>query len=261
MKEKILLFIPAYNCEKQIARTLAKFNAAAPDVFTELLIIENRSTDNTLAVCQREIGKITHTKTTLIQNRENYNLGGSHKVAFNYALDCGFDYVAILHGDDQGDIADLVPRIQRGEHRLVDNLLGARFMPQSKLIHYSRFRTFGNLVFNQLFSLIWGKKLYDLGSGLNLYSTRFLQSRFYLHFPNALTFNYYLVLYSLFNQTRISFFPLTWREEDQVSNVKLFKQARRLLLILAQSLFSRRALINRSHVPPQEYAYQIIATN
>ena len=31
------------------------------------------------------------------------------KVAFNYAVKNKFDYVIVLHGDDQGNIHDLLP--------------------------------------------------------------------------------------------------------------------------------------------------------
>lgn len=36
-------------------------------------------------------------------------MGGSHKVAFNYAIENNFDYIIVLHGDDQGSISDMIP--------------------------------------------------------------------------------------------------------------------------------------------------------
>ena len=54
------------------------------------------------AACQRE--GLANWK--VVRNRENYNLGGSHKVAFDYAVAQGFTHVIVLHGDDQADIAD-----------------------------------------------------------------------------------------------------------------------------------------------------------
>ena len=45
----------------------------------------------------------------VLKNRENYGLGGSHKVAFNYAIENNFDYIIVLHGDDQGSISDMIP--------------------------------------------------------------------------------------------------------------------------------------------------------
>ncbi|MBM3184428.1 MAG: glycosyltransferase family 2 protein [Chlamydiae bacterium] len=261
MKEKILLFIPVYNCEKQIGRTLAKLDPKTASHFAEILIIDNRSTDQTLKVSAELIKKIKTPKVALLQNQKNYSLGGTHKVAFNYALDHGYDYVAILHGDDQGDVRDLISYLEKGTHRTVDCLLGARFMPGATLVNYSRFRTFGNHVFDFLFSLVCGQKLYDLGAGLNLYNTRFLKNRFYLSFPNALTFNYYLILYAVFTKAKIHFFPIVWKEEDQISNVKLFKQGKKLAGLFFHFLFSPKTLLEKPHEKETSYTFDCIEKN
>ena len=44
--DKILVFIPAYNCEKQIVRVLAQFDEEVLKYVTEIIVINNRSTDN-----------------------------------------------------------------------------------------------------------------------------------------------------------------------------------------------------------------------
>lgn len=254
-KERILVFIPVYNCEAQIKRVLSKFDESMQDVFTEILIIDNLSSDNTLHNCQETMSNLQGFKVTLIQNQHNVNLGGSHKVAFNYAIKNHYDYLIVLHGDDQGDIKDILPYINQGKHKDLDCLLGARFMPGSKLINYSKFRTFGNLAFNYLLSLISFKKLYDLGSGLNMYKVDFLRNKFYYYFPNALTFNYLMILYTLSVKANFEFFPLTWREEDQVSNVKLWKQSKQLFKILWNFCFFRNNLLTHKYTEQEEYNY------
>ena len=45
--------------------------------------------------------------------------------------------------------------------------------------------------------------------------------KFYLNFPNGLTFNYYLLFYTVAKKLSFKFFPLSWREDDQVSNLNL----------------------------------------
>ena len=44
--DKILLFIPMYNCEKQIIRVLSKINAEICEFISEIVIVNNRSTDD-----------------------------------------------------------------------------------------------------------------------------------------------------------------------------------------------------------------------
>ncbi len=258
MNKKILVAIPMYNCEKQISRVIDKFDDSVRKYLNDILIIDNGSKDNSLSVCKRLSEDRTQLNITVVRNVENYNLGGSHKVAFNYAIQHGYDYVLILHGDDQGDIRDMLPSLQNEEYQNYDCLLGARFMKGSNLVNYSSIRTYGNRVFNLFFSLVSGRKIYDLGAGLNLYSTRFLQDGFYLRFPNKLTFNYYMLLYTIESRASFKFFPLSWKEEDQVSNVRFFPQTRELLKILVCYLFSRKRFLNKKRETLVAYDFEII---
>ncbi len=46
--KNILLFIPGYNCEKQIPRVLEKVKkSGAMEYINEIIFVNNRSTDNT----------------------------------------------------------------------------------------------------------------------------------------------------------------------------------------------------------------------
>jgi len=231
-KRKILLFIPAYNCEKQITRVLDQLTPAVMKYITEVIVVNNRSTDSTEESVKAYIDKHPGLPISLLRNKENYGLGGSHKVAFSYACDNGFDYVIVLHGDDQGRIDDFIDMISTGYYAKYDCILGARFMPGSRLEGYSLFRTVGNIVYDFLFAFVTGKRIYDLGSGLNMYSTGMLKDKFYQKFPDNLMFNYCMVMASEFYGHSIKFFPISWRETDQVSNVKMANQAVKVLSML-----------------------------
>lgn len=230
--DKILLFIPAYNCEKQIVRVLEQLDPAIMAFVTKVIVVNNRSTDKTEEAVTDFMHSHANLPITLLRNRENYGLGGSHKVAFEYAISHGYDYVIVLHGDDQGDISDLLPVLAKGYYRKHDCILGARFMRGSKLSGYSAVRTVGNVVYNLLFSYVTGKKIYDLGSGLNMYSVKMLKSDFYRKFPDNLMFNYLMILAAQYYGHDIRFYPISWREDDQISNVELFSQAKKVLTML-----------------------------
>ena len=253
---RILLFIPMYNCEKQILRVLGQIDQRAAAWIERVVIVNNRSADHGEDVV------INHLKASglpvdavLLRNRDNYGLGGSHKVAFDYALKNGFDYVVVLHGDDQGHLEDLLPVLQSGDYSRYDCCLGARFQKGSRLENYSAFRTFGNRVYNLLFSMVLRKRIYDLGSGLNLYDTRMLASRFYERFPDNLTFNYCMILASGALAQKIHFFPIRWSEDDQVSNVKMFRQALGVLRMLVHYALFKSAFMDKEHraVPRERY--------
>lgn len=260
MSGSILLFIPAYNCEKQIVRVLAQLDPGVRDLFAEIVVVNNRSTDQTEKAALAEVRRIGDPRIKVLRNRENYGLGGSHKVAFAYAAQQGHEYVAVLHGDDQGQITDLAALIAEGAHVDADCLLGARFHPQSRLVGYSTVRKLGNRLFNALFSLVSRRRLYDLGAGLNLYRTDILADRFYHGFTDDLTFNYCMILAHCHYRHRITFFPIEWREDDQISNVRLFRQAIRSLQLLALYAVSPRRFVTADHrdVIRDSYGFETI---
>ncbi|WP_428074520.1 glycosyltransferase family 2 protein [Candidatus Avelusimicrobium luingense] len=247
MNPKILVFIPMYNCEKQITRVLAQFTPQIQSFITEILVVNNRSTDNGEQAVIEFAKSHPQLPLTLLRNKDNYGLGGSHKVAFAYACKNGFDYVIVLHGDDQGDIANLLPYLESGEYQAYDCFLGARFMKGSKLQGYSKFRTFGNRVYDMLFSLGTGSNVYDLGSGLNVYKTAILKDEFYRRYPDSLLFNYAMVLGSAYYKHKVKFFPICWRETDQVSNVKLTSQAITVLKMLCSYVVGKKSFMQQEH--------------
>lgn len=241
----ILVFIPMYNCEKQIARVLSRFDENIQNHFSEILAVDNGSKDQTLEATEKSLRNLKHIKTTLVQNSDNYSLGGSHKVAFNYALAHNYDYVVVLHGDDQGSIHDLIPHIESSEYQNYDSILGARFMQGSKLVGYSLIRILGNWGLNAFCSIATGRIVADMGSGLNMYKTSYLKDRFYLHFPNTLAYNVYMLFYGIHTKSNFKFFPLTWREEDQVSNAKIFDVGYKILKLIMKYIFQRKELFSR----------------
>ena len=258
--EKILLFIPMYNCARQIPRVLAQLSKDAHGLFSEIIIVDNRSTDGSVEAAKLGVAGGSTVRTRILLNDHNYGLGGSHKVAFNYAIANEFAHCVVLHGDDQGNIADLAPLIRSGAHRNVDCLLGARFMRGARLQGYSALRTFGNRAFNLLYSLVSGYPIYDLGAGLNLYAVRALRRRRYLGHANDLTFNYYMILDSISDRWSIRFFPIVWREDDQISNVKLVRQALHVFLIAFGYGILRQRFFAADHsgLPSKTYSATLV---
>lgn len=243
-----MVFIPMYNCEKQIVRVLKQFNKEVCKYINEIVIVNNRSTDNGENKAIEALEKVDKkVKKTLLRNNENYNLGGSHKVAFDYAIKNDYDYLIVLHGDDQGSISDVLPYLKNKEYKKYDCFLGSRFMRGSKLQGYSKFRTFGNKVYNVIFSAFLMKNISDLGSGLNIYNTTVFKDKYYIKYPDRLTFNCYMLLAVNYFKQNIKFFPISWREDDQVSNVKMVSQAFNTLMLVLKYFFMRGKFLNSEH--------------
>lgn len=223
MKKKILVAIPTYNCERQIGRVLRGFNNKLLNMVDKIIVIDNISKDNTVAAAKEAIKKLRTDKIEVWQNRENYNLGGSHKVAFLAGERLGMDYVAILHGDNQATTEELENLINIAkDHPEYGAILGCRFMKGSKRIGYAWQRVYGNIAINIIYSIVTIRPSRDLGSGLNLFRIKDLSDHRYLGFGDNMTFNIDLLLDYFRKNTPIKFTPISWKEEDQVSNARNF---------------------------------------
>jgi dolichol-phosphate mannosyltransferase len=264
LASKLLVFIPCYNCEAQISRVLAQFTVPIANWFSEVLILDNGSKDNTIEVAIESAKKTLHSAPgltiTIGKNLANYNLGGSHKVAFKYALQNNFTHVVVLHGDDQGSIHDLARILESREHESFDACLGARFMAKSRLKGYSLFRITGNLIFNMLFSIGSGRKIQDLGSGLNIFGQRIIRNPSIYKYADDLRFNIYLLLGIINDRMNAKYFPISWREDDQVSNVRMLSQALATFNLLWQSIFDKKNFWNTDHrvIKHPDYQFEAI---
>ena len=258
MKDKILLFIPAYNCEKQITRVLASLdNSKVTDYITEIIVVNNLSTDNTEKTAVSFAKKHTKLPIKILRNQSNYGLGGSHKVAFKYAIENNFDYIITLHGDNQGNINDILPILEDLSYRNHDCCLGSRFMKGSHLKNYSKERIFANYVFNLMYSLLLWRKIYDMGSGLNMYKVKSLKKILpdLLLLNDTLSFNCDMLCLMAYSKIDFTFFPISWSETDQVSNVKLIKTTYEIIKL--PILYLLRVRPNKTSTC-RKYNYNII---
>jgi dolichol-phosphate mannosyltransferase len=262
MADKILVFVPCYNCAPQIGRVLAQFQGQVAGFLHEILVLDNGSKDGTIEAAITSASRAAVPRVTIARNQANYNLGGSHKSAYGYADREGFTHVITLHGDDQGDIRDIEPVLRSGTHNRYDACMGARFTRGSKLKGYSAFRVFGNYAFNLVFSAAARRWVTDMGSGLNLLARSAFSDPAILRLPDDLHFNPYLLLDMFDRRNKVTFFPISWREDDQVSNVKMVSQAVKTLGAAEKYALSRRRFRTDDYrsVKHERYAFDVIAT-
>jgi len=264
MKQKIMLFIPVFNCEKQIVRVIKQFSKSEQQKFVEIIIIDNNSRDKTIIAAEQAARKILQfCNIKILKNKENYGLGGSIKLAFNYAISKNYNYMVTLHGDDQANILDAIKIIQSKVFLKYDMCIGARFSRGSLLNGYSKIRIIGNKVLNFLLSKIAKRRIDDLVAGLNIYNVDLLRSKFYYNFPDDLTFDVHFLLYMIYKKKKFYFFPLTWREFDQVSNAKVLQQAFVIIKLLIKYFYNKdflNKLISSDNCKMQKDAYDVVFT-
>lgn len=239
---KVLIAIPAYRCEKQITRVLDEIDEKLLARVEEIAVIDNGSPDKTVenALAYKKTGRLGN-KLHVYRNVDNYNLGGTHKVAFLRAESLGLTHVVIIHGDDQAksDEANLLLDFAEAhpEHQTV---LGSRFNSKSTLIGYDMKRILGNKFLNLIYTVVTFRHCEDLGSGLNLFALSDLDKKTYLQFADKLTFNFELLLDLINRKVNFAYFPITWREEDQMSNARNFNIFKTALVNLFAWRFGKK---------------------
>jgi glycosyltransferase involved in cell wall biosynthesis len=227
MSNKSILFIPAYNCEKQIVRVLASINLNKTKSITQVIVIDNKSTDDTLSKC-------IHWKATfplkIISHTDNYGLGGSFKTAYKYAVENNYMYIYWLHGDDQACFSDLIEMEKKVEDdHSIDCVFGSRFSKGSELVNYTKKREYANRFLNKIFSIALGQKVLELGSGLNAYKVKSIPLNISI-WPEHIAFDVNLLFHFL--SKNYLWLPIKWNEKDQVTNASNIKVTIKLIWML-----------------------------
>ena len=236
MSHRIIAVILAYNCQNEINKTLKKI-LKYERYFYKICVIDNNSKDKTFIKANTFIKNRNLKKFEIIKNLKNFGQGGSHKVAFEYTLKNKGDYCLVYHGDDQANINDFKKIFLNKLYNNFDAILGARFLKGSKLINYQLYRILGNKIFNFLFSFVSNYKIYDLGSGINLYGKQIITDDFVKYIDNEMGFNYQNLLLMIIKKRNLKFYPISWKTEDEESNVQLVSQSIKVLKIVLLFFF------------------------
>lgn len=235
-KFRILCFIPTKNCQNTLAEVLANFSKEVLGYIEEILVVDNASTDHTVQVARDELAKIPDTRCTILQNSRNFGLGGSHKIAMNYAHENGFDYLIVLHGDNSVRIGDILPLLKNHRYLEFDALLGSRFHRSSRRENYPAHRWVFNLVVNAVASLVARKWISDFtGAALSCYRVSSYLNKFenpIKRYSNDVSFPQFVTLYSTYRRHRVQYFPVTHRERDTKPRDKLISQFGKAIVLL-----------------------------
>ncbi|HEQ0886930.1 TPA: glycosyltransferase family 2 protein [Streptococcus pyogenes] len=170
---KKLIIIPAYNESSNIVNTIRTIESDAPDF--DYIIIDDCSTDNTLAICQKQ-------GFNVISLPVNLGIGGAVQTGYRYAQRCGYDVAVQVDGDGQHNPCYLEKMVEVLVQSSVNMVIGSRFITKEGF-QSSFARRIGIKYFTWLIALLTGKKITDATSGLRLID-RSLIERFANHYPD-----------------------------------------------------------------------------
>lgn len=250
------VFILAYNVERQIEGVLTSIPRDVYERLSCILVIDNQSRDDTVAVASRALRKHQLSKVKILRNCRNYGYGGSHKVAFHHLKALGMDYALLLHGDGQGDPEALRQLIQGCDENNFDFVIGSRFLDPALLDRkYSRLRVWGNQALILLQQGLSGTRVTDPGSGEMAYRLGYLDDMPYFGLTDLFHFTPQLLLCATRRGFRFREFPLRWKETE-VSSVNIWAHGWQMLKMLLGYRF--RGLPVDTKKSPADYPTEVL---
>ncbi|MFB1292363.1 glycosyltransferase family 2 protein, partial [Streptococcus pyogenes] len=161
------------NESSNIVNTIRTIESDASDF--DYIIIDDCSTDNTLAICQKQ-------GFNVISLPINLGIGGAVQTGYRYAQRCGYDVAVQVDGDGQHNPCYLEKMVEVLVQSSVNMVIGSRFITKEGF-QSSFARRIGIKYFTWLIALLTGKKITDATSGLRLID-RSLIERFANHYPD-----------------------------------------------------------------------------
>src|SRR6476619_8522537 len=173
---RVLIFIVAYNAETTIEKVLSRIPSSLHQEGVEVLIIDDFSRDETFLNGLRYQQSHSAFKITILRTPENQGYGGNQKLGYRYAIDNGFDIVALIHGDGQyapEKLPELVAPFVRDE---ADAVFGSRMIHKSDALKGGMplYKWVGNQVLTRFQNSMLGTTLSEFHSGYRLYSVKAL---------------------------------------------------------------------------------------
>jgi glycosyltransferase involved in cell wall biosynthesis len=212
MKHKLLILIVAYFAERTIRSVVQRIPHALDQEFTlEILILDDGSTDRTFARSV-EIGRASQIplKVTTLYNPVNQGYGGNQKLGYHYAIENGFDFVALLHGDGQY-APEMLPRLLeplvRGE---ADAVFGSRMIQPVSALRGGMplYKFIGNRILTSVQNKILGTALSEFHSGYRVYSTAALKRIPFERNSNLFHFDTEIIIQLVLAGMRIKELPI-----------------------------------------------------
>jgi glycosyltransferase involved in cell wall biosynthesis/2-polyprenyl-3-methyl-5-hydroxy-6-metoxy-1,4-benzoquinol methylase len=243
-RARLLILVVAYNAEKTITDVLGRIPARlAAEYDVEILVIDDASQDRTFeksrAVLSR--GTVPYPLHVLF-NPVNQGYGGNQKIGYHFAIDRGFDFVALLHGDGQYApecLPELVRPLRDGD---ADAVFGSRMLERGAAIRGGMplYKFVGNRILSTFQNRMLGTGLSEFHSGYRVYATAALRRIPFALNTNDFHFDTEIIVQLFLAGQRVRELPIPTYYGDELCHVDGLRYAwdvtKTMLVARAQAL-------------------------
>ena len=208
------IVIPAKNEAGSIADVVARARDEFPDA--EIIVVDDGSSDATGEMAAKAGAQV-------VRHPESLGNGAAIKSGARAASG---DLLAFMDGDGQHDAREfgkLMAKLDEGYHMAV----GARDSGS----HASVGRLFANGVYNEIASLLTGRKILDLTSGFRVVRASMFKQFLYM-LPNGFSYPTTITMAFLRSGYPVCFEPITAAERHGKSHIRPIRDGIRFLVII-----------------------------
>src|SRR5947207_128303 len=259
--KRLLIFIVAYNAETTIERVLGRIPASLHSENVEVLIIDDFSRDNTFSNGLRFQQRNSALKITVLRTPENQGYGGNQKLGFRYAIDSGFDIVALVHGDGQYAPEKLPVLLRPLLHGEADAVFGSRMIDKRAACRGGMpvYKWIGNQILTAFQNRMLKTALSEFHSGYRLYSTSALAQIPFEKNTNDFHFDTEIIVQLVLKKLRIAELPIPTYYGDEICHVNGLKYAWDVFKTMLRARFHEMNLLfdRKFDVLPPEENYDL----
>ncbi len=224
---RVLIFIVAYNAETTIEKVLGRIPPSLHQDGVEILIIDDSSRDETFVNGLRYQQSHSAFKITVLRTTENQGYGGNQKLGYRYAIDNGFDVVALVHGDGQyapEKLPALLAPLIAGK---ADAVFGSRMIDKqaARAGGMPLYKWLGNQILTSFQNRMLGTQLSEFHSGYRLYSTKALARIPFEKNTNDFHFDTEIIIQLILKKLRIAELPIPTFYGEEICHVNGLKYA------------------------------------
>jgi len=225
--KRVLIFIVAYNAEKTIASVLSRIPLKDLPAGTEVLVIDDSSADRTVQAAEAHREVVAGMNLTVLSTPVNQGYGGNQKIGYQYAIEKGFDVVALVHGDGQyapEKLPDLIAPILSGE---ADACFGSRMLERGAALKYGMplYKYVGNKILTGFQNRMLRMRLSEFHSGYRIYSVEALKRVPFRYNTSDFHFDTEIIIQFQLAGLRIKELPIPTYYGDEICYVNGFAYA------------------------------------
>ena len=261
VRPRLLILVVAYNSEKTIDAVIARIpERLAQEFNAEVLILDDASADATFSHShgvgsRRQI--LFPIRVLYNARREGY--GAIQKLGYQYGIENGFDFVALLHGDGQYPpecLLDLLEPLRTGQAAAV---LGSRMTTRWGALRDGMplYKFVGNRILTGLENRLLHTRFSELQCGYRAYSFDALRTVPFARNSNDFVFDTEVAIQFLIAGHAIRETPVPTYSGDEIRRVNGLRYAAKVLAAAIKARLQELSLFYDRRfdcAPPETYS-------